>query len=219
MNFERRAAQFLLLLALVTGLTRSATAHPMGFGNADLAVKADSFLGELILDSPPEYADQKNPAPHSSEGPQGQEQRNRELKQQVEQGFVLVFDGQPSKTQARVLALGTGPQATDVVRVFGQVPAGAKTLVIRTSTEQGDMGVEIGGPLLPDSLRGLVSKNSESPVLHLGPNPPEQAWSRVRTQAPAAGSPGAVASASVDRKAFSAEPENRPKTERFRLTC
>lgn len=209
-NFLCRFALPVPAIALVTLVSELASAHPMGFGSADIALKPGGFVGELVLDSPPEFTDPGPAKPEDSEKPPDTKARGRNLQQQVEDGFVLVFDNQPAKTNARVLSLGTGPTAMDVVRISGKVPDGAKTVVVRTSTEQGDMGVELGGPLLPDALRGLVPKGSESSPLHLGPNPPAQPWRLAAEQSVAEPSGGRTTSRQeqlVSPKSEAAKPE------------
>jgi hypothetical protein len=151
-------------------------AHPLSFGTADITLSPGEFHGKLVLDSPPEYAEATGPASETE-----QAERKRQLKQLIENGFVLQFDGANSKTHAEVLTLGTGPTGVDTVRVHGKIPHEPKELVIHVAYEVGEMGVDLSGSLLNGRLRGYVPKQTSSATIYLGATDKPQPWPRPWT--------------------------------------
>ncbi len=158
----------------------SLLAHPLSFGTLDLTLSPGDFHGELALDSPRKYAEAVGGASASVEA-----ERKQKLKQLLESGFVLQFDGAKSQTHADVLELGTGPRAVDIVRIHGKAPHEPKELVIHVAYEVGEVGVDLSGPLLDGRLRGYVPKGTDSATIFLGATDKAQPWPRPWT-APAA---------------------------------
>jgi hypothetical protein len=151
-------------------------AHPLSYGTANIKLSHGEFRGELSLDSPPEYAVDAGPASASE-----QAERKRQLKQLIESGFVLQFDGAKSRTHVEVLELGTGPTALDSVRIRGDIPHEPKELVLHVAYDVGEMGVDLSGPLLDGRLRGYVSKGTSSETILLGATDKPQPWPRPWT--------------------------------------
>ncbi len=164
-------------------------AHPLSYGTLDLTLAPGEFRGELVLDSPPEYA---KAAGGASAGVQAdvqadvQAKRKRELKQLLESGIVLQFDGAKAQTHAEVLALGTGAEAVDTVRIRGKVPHQPKEFVLHVAYEVGELGVDLSGALLDGRLRGYVPKDTSSATIFLGITDKRQPWPRPWT-APGSG--------------------------------
>ncbi len=177
-----RICRLLWCVALLCLLwPRLLLAHPLSFGTADIELSPGEFRGKLVLDSPPEYAEDAGAASASEEA-----QRRQELKQLIESGLVLLFDGAKAQTQAEVLELGYGPKAVDTLRIHGKIPPDSKELVIHVAYEVGEMGVDLSGPLLDGRLRGYVPKDTNSATIFLGANSKKrQPWPRPWT-APAA---------------------------------
>jgi hypothetical protein len=151
-------------------------AHPLSYGTANIKLSHGEFHGDLSLDSPPEYAVDAGAASASE-----QAERERRLKQLLERGIVLQFDGVKSPTHAEVLTLGTGPNAVDTARIHGKVPHQPKELVIHVAYEVGELGVDLSGALLDGRLRGYVSKGTSSETILLGATDKPQPWPRPWT--------------------------------------
>ncbi len=151
-------------------------AHPLSYGTLDLTLSPGEFHGELELDSPRKYAEAAGGANASA-----QAERKQELKERLESGLVLQFEGAKSQTHAEVLKLGTGRSAVDLVRIDGNAPHEPKELVIHVATEVGELGVDLSGPLLDGRLRGYVAKGTDSATLFLGVTDKDQPWPRPWT--------------------------------------
>jgi len=160
-------------------------AHPLSYGTLDLTLSPGEFQGELVLDSPPEYAEAAGGASAPVQA-DVQAERKRELKQLLESGIVLQFDGAKSQTHAEVLELGTGAEAVDTARIRGKVPHQPKEFVLHVAYEVGELGVDLSGALLDGRLRGYVPKDTSSATIFLGITDKRQPWPRPWT-APGSG--------------------------------
>jgi hypothetical protein len=159
----------------------------------------------LVLDSPPQYAEAAGGASASE-----QAERKQQLKQLLESGIVLQFDGAKSQTHAEVLTLGTGPTALDTARIRGKVPHQPKELVIHVAYEVGELGVDLSGSLLDGRLRGYVSKGTSSETILLGATDKPQPWPRPWT---APGTQKKPSYLHAEAEAGSAEGGAEPKRE------
>ncbi len=152
-------------------------AHPLSYGTASITLSHGEFQGELELDSPPQYTQAAGGTNASA-----QAERKRELKQLLERGIVLQFDGVKTQTHAEVLGLGTGPDAVDTARIRGKVPHQPKELVLHVAYEVGELGVDLSGALLDGRLRGYVGKGTSSAPIFLGITDKPQPWPRPWTK-------------------------------------
>lgn len=198
----------LLLLAFLA--PSAASAHPMGFGTAEVVLSEKRYRVELVLDAPPEAVEERT----------ADEKLAYEalLAQQLSEMFAMKFDGKVSSASVKILAVGTGATAIDVARITGPVPPTARQLVIGVGTQIGDLGVEIRGGALSATLRGLISKGEESAPIDLTGSGDNSDWSQATPKlaterrpvtAAAASSAGPASSGAADAVRSDGAPEAR----------
>lgn len=147
------------LTALVVLLgTGTASAHPLGFGSGELLFEAGEFRLELALDTPDEEAS----LPDS--------QRRRSLEARLARAVVIDFGAAGAgQTEFRVLSLGEGTSAVDVVEYAGPVPAQAASVRVALADVAGDVALEIRSLSGTSVFRELVVAGEKTPTLSLVP--------------------------------------------------
>jgi hypothetical protein len=175
-------------LALALGLfmqTTHSSAHPLGFGTAEVHLTSTRLRIEVVIDAPTDTA--------------VDDRRRLELEARSRQGLVASFDGQPIEMVLRVLALGEGPSAVDVVEFDGRVPVGAEFFTLTSSDAIGDLSVDVrsGGRPVHDAL---LTAGQSTPALSLRVAPPaDGASSTLSALATSQGEPVAAPALDTQR--------------------
>lgn len=154
-HFLQVAAVLGLFIALLAAGTRLALAHPLSFGSARVNVGSERLSVELVLDVPEAVWRQTD------------ETRRPALLEQVRKGFTPSFGGVSCSPRVRVVALGHGSNAVDVVEVACDVPAKASALRIQTSEQLGDLAIEVTVEGTGAARQWLVAAGQASPTLSL----------------------------------------------------
>ncbi len=141
------AACFVGLLALTVH------GHPLGFGSGEFRFEGGEYRLELVLDS--EAAEDAD------------EQRRAALSDAVEGAVEIRFDGAKQSPRFRVLSLGSGKSAVDVVEYVGRTPTGATSVQIALAESVGDVALEVRSPEGHRLFRRLVLAGDETPTLSL----------------------------------------------------
>lgn len=122
----------------------SAASHPLGYGSLELQLRADALEGELVLDAPVE--------PEATTP----DERRVSLEARLRTGFSLAADGQPVPLALRVLSIGTGASAVDVVRLRAQTAFVPARLRLLADPTVGDLALTIRGDSLRKPLHAMV---------------------------------------------------------------
>jgi hydrogenase/urease accessory protein HupE len=159
MKPQALAALGVVLAALIVPVTLHA--HPLGFGTASLKLETDARCTlELVVDAPEaEVAEPDEPG--------ATDKRQSNVEQRVARGTALSFDGKSARLQARVIALGEGPSAIDIVELTGRCPSSAQSVQLQVSSEIGDVVWEVRLPTGSSVHRALLIAGETSPPVPL----------------------------------------------------
>jgi hypothetical protein len=154
-------ARFLLVLAITAWAPAIAVAHPLGFSTAELRFIDGAFEIEWVLDAPGE-----EPRPTAT-------LRRQLLLQAVSNALTLSFepDSAVATQEAKILALGEGASAVDVVSLRGTVPEGAERVRVGVAATAGDVALEIRTFAGKSGFAELVVAGQQSPWVDLSGDP------------------------------------------------
>ncbi len=160
---KQRWALAWVVLALLTALTTLAHAHALGFGSGEFRFQRGRFHLELALDASDDAAE---------------DERRATLVKELEKAVTVTFDAQQQQADFRILSVGEGSSAVDVVEYSGTVPVDAQQLQIRFDENVGDVALDVRSPAGRSLFRRLVLAGDATPLLSL--NPPAEADAGVR---------------------------------------
>ncbi len=168
-----RAFAFSLVIAALCSLCGSALGHALGFSTAELRFEDGQYQIEWVLDAP------------SDEPVAAADQRRRVLVDQVRGALGVRFEpgAQPAEQRVKVLALGEGPNAVDVVAIRGSVPPGAVRARVDVASEAGDVALEVRTLSGASGFAGLVAAGEQSPWVELAATSPADSPQGVGTGA------------------------------------
>ncbi len=190
---KQRWALAWVLLVVLTALATLAHAHALGFGSGELRFERGRFHLELALDASNDAAE---------------DERRATLVEELEKAVTITFDEQQQQADFRVLSVGRGSSAVDVVEYSGAAPVDAKQLQIRFDEKVGDVALEVRSPSGRSLFRRLVLAGDATPLLSL--NPPVEADAGVRPTEPAVAASTAAPAPSARHSPKSRPSETRP---------
>lgn len=153
---SRLASHFTWLLLLLPGL---ALAHDLGFSSAELRFVEGRVQLELVLDAP-----DAETLTHV--------ERRSALIERLQGAVTVEIDGSGLPLASRVVALGEGGSAVDVVEFRAPTPATLGELKVRFEPGLGDVALEVRAPSGQSLFRQLLADGAGTPAIGLAPPTP-----------------------------------------------
>src|SRR5690606_19705450 len=150
------ASRLACALLLVADL---GSAHDLGFSSAELRFVDGRVQLELVTDAPD--AETRTLV-----------ERRTALVEGLQGGVTVEIDGNDLPLTPRVVALGEGPSAVDVVEFRASAPATLGELRVGFASGLGDVALEVRAPSGQSLFRRLLVDGARTPAIALQSAPP-----------------------------------------------
>ncbi len=153
-----RWTPYAMSLSFVTLFADVALPHDLGFSSAELRFVDDRVQLELVLDAPD--------AETSTDA-----ERRVALLARLQNAVTIAIDQVELPLTTRVVALGEGPSAVDVVEFRAPTPATLEELKVGFVAGLGDVALEVRAPSGRRVFRRLLADGVGTPAIALSPKP------------------------------------------------